>query len=209
MWSWRETGINVKPAARASFFTCITASRGSTNPTCSSPCVPAAMRACTGSAQCVGGCLKRWFRFGRNNTRKHPSNYSSLFETHAQRPLDTFSVGMYCQLPRREDREQRTHPFAIDLIKSHRVRCLCMKSASIRTSIDLPRDLHTRLHAAAAQKGCSARQLILASIEQAILQAEPSKPRRRLRLDVPLVRAQGRKPFDLNNEQIYELIEFP
>jgi hypothetical protein len=80
---------------------------------------------------------------------------------------------------------------------------------SIRTSIDLPRDLHRRLHEAAARKGCSARQPILASIEQAVAQAEPGRPRRRLSLDPPLVPSGGRKPFDLTNEQIYDLIEFP
>jgi hypothetical protein len=80
---------------------------------------------------------------------------------------------------------------------------------TIRTSIDLPRDLHRRLHEAAARKGCSASQLILASIEQSVSQAEPARPRRRLSLDPPLVPSRGRKPFDLTNEQIYDLIEFP
>jgi hypothetical protein len=80
---------------------------------------------------------------------------------------------------------------------------------SVRTSIDLPRDLHRRLHEAAARRGCSARQLILASIEQAAAQNEPTRPRRRLSLNPPLVPAKGRKPFDLTNEQIYDLIEFP
>ena len=83
-----------------------------------------------------------------------------------------------------------------------------MKPGSIRTSIDLPRDLHRRLHEAAARKGCSARQLILASIERAIEQAEPSRPRRRLSLDPPLIPPAGRR-IDLTNEQIYELIELP
>jgi hypothetical protein len=80
---------------------------------------------------------------------------------------------------------------------------------SVRTSIDLPRDLHRRLHEAAARQGCSARQLILASIEQAVAEAEPARPHRRLNLDPPLVPSNGRKPFDLANEQIYDLIEFP
>ena len=80
---------------------------------------------------------------------------------------------------------------------------------SIRTSVDLPRDLHRRLHEAAARRGCSARQLILASIEQAVAQSEPTRPPRRLSLDPPLVPSDGRKPFDLTNEQIYDLIEFP
>jgi len=86
-----------------------------------------------------------------------------------------------------------------------------MKSTpdSLRTSIDLPRDLHRRVHELAAKKGCSARRLILAAIEQAVVQSELSRPRRRLTLDPPLIPSNGRKPFDLTNEQIYDLIEFP
>lgn len=84
-----------------------------------------------------------------------------------------------------------------------------MKSRPIRTSVDLPRDLHRRLREAAARKGCSARQLILAGIERAVEEAEPARPKRRLSLDRPPVPSQGRKPFDLTNEQIYNLIELP
>ncbi|MBZ5724911.1 MAG: hypothetical protein LAP87_07930 [Acidobacteriia bacterium] len=83
-----------------------------------------------------------------------------------------------------------------------------MKAGSVRTSIDLPRDLHRRLREAAARKGCSARQLVLASIERAVEQTEPARPRRRLSLDRPLIRPAGRR-IDLTNEQIYELIELP
>ncbi|MFN0165338.1 MAG: hypothetical protein ACKV22_02820 [Bryobacteraceae bacterium] len=83
-----------------------------------------------------------------------------------------------------------------------------MKPASIRTSIDLPRDLHRRLHEAAARKGLSARQIILASIERAVEQAEPIPSTRRLCLDPPLIPARGRS-IDVSNEQIYELVELP
>jgi len=84
-----------------------------------------------------------------------------------------------------------------------------MKPESMRTSIDIPRDLHRRLRQAAARRGCSARQLILAGIEESVKQAESdARPRRRLKLDPPIVPSRGRK-FDLTNEQIYELIEFP
>jgi hypothetical protein len=86
---------------------------------------------------------------------------------------------------------------------------MVVKPHSIRTSIDLPRDLHRRLREAAARKGCSARQLILASIERAVAETEPALPKRRLSLDPPLVPAAGRKPFDLTNEQIFDLIDFP
>jgi hypothetical protein len=83
-----------------------------------------------------------------------------------------------------------------------------MKAGFVRTSIDLPRDVHRRLHEAAAHKGCSARQLILNSIEHLVAQSQPGRPRRRLRLDPPLISPKGRH-LDLTNERIYELINLP
>ena len=83
-----------------------------------------------------------------------------------------------------------------------------MKKKTVRTSLDIPVDLHRRLHQAAVREGCSARQMILRSIEQTIHDNGPRRPKRRLRLDPPLVHSIG-KPFDLTNAQIYDLIEFP
>ena len=83
-----------------------------------------------------------------------------------------------------------------------------MKSHSIRTSIDLPRELHRRLQEAAIRRGCSARQLILKGIEQAVEDSGPARPRRRLSLNPPIVPSRG-KPFDLSNEQIYDLLGRP
>jgi hypothetical protein len=83
------------------------------------------------------------------------------------------------------------------------------RAETIRTSLDLPRTLHRKLHEAAARKGCSARQLMLAAIERAI--EEPlAKPPKRLDLrNHPLIPRAGRKTIDLTNEQIYDLIELP
>lgn len=83
-----------------------------------------------------------------------------------------------------------------------------MEQKAVRTSIDLPRDLHRRLHEAAARKGCSARKLILAGIERAVDETRPTRPKRRLSLDEPLIPPAGRK-LNMTNEEIYELIEFP
>ena len=83
-----------------------------------------------------------------------------------------------------------------------------MKEDTIRTSLDVPVGLHRRLHAAAARKGCSARQLILRVMERTVREMEPQRPRKSLSMDVPIVASTG-KPFDLTNEQIYDLIEFP
>ena len=83
-----------------------------------------------------------------------------------------------------------------------------MEKAAIRTSVDLPRELHRKLHEAAARKGCSARKLMLAGIEHAVEETAPARPKRRLNLDEPLIPPAGRK-LDMTNEEIYELIEFP
>ena len=79
---------------------------------------------------------------------------------------------------------------------------------SLRTSVDIPRDLHRRLHEAAKLRGCSARQLTLESIERIVLEASPQRPRRRLSLDKAPVSSRGHV-FDLSSEQIHDLIEFP
>lgn len=83
-----------------------------------------------------------------------------------------------------------------------------MKAKPIRTSIDLPRDLHRRLHEAAARKGCSARTLILAGIERAVEETKTSRPQRRLDLNVSLIPPTGRR-IDLTNDEIYDLIDYP
>jgi hypothetical protein len=83
-----------------------------------------------------------------------------------------------------------------------------MKRDSIRTSIDLPRELHRRLHERAARSGCSARQLILRSIERALAESPPHRRRRHLKLDPPIVPSTG-KPFDLSYEEIYAFTELP
>lgn len=79
---------------------------------------------------------------------------------------------------------------------------------NLRTSVDIPRDLHRRLHEAARLRGCSARQLILESIERIVLETSPQKPRRRLSLEKAPVSSRGHV-FDLSSEQIHDLIEFP
>ena len=84
-----------------------------------------------------------------------------------------------------------------------------MEKNTVRTSLDIPISLHRRIHEAAARQGCSARQLILRGIEQAIEQGAPQRPRRRISLEPAIIPSKGRKPFDLTNEQIYDLIEFP
>ena len=91
---------------------------------------------------------------------------------------------------------------------SHSGHNAVVKRQAIRTSIDLPRDLHRRLHEAAARKGCSARKLILVGIERAVEESKATRPKRRLKLDPPLIRPAGRR-IKITNEEIYNLIELP
>ena len=82
---------------------------------------------------------------------------------------------------------------------------IVMKEDTVRTSLNVPVGLHRRLHEAAAQKGCSARQLILRVMERPVREMELQRPQRRLSMDVPIVASTG-KPFDLTNEQIYDQV---
>ena len=84
-----------------------------------------------------------------------------------------------------------------------------MPKQTVRTSLDIPVPLHRQLREVAARRGCSARQLILQSIERVIEEAEPKRPKRRLSLDPPIVPSRGGEPIDFTNEQLYELIDFP
>jgi hypothetical protein len=82
-----------------------------------------------------------------------------------------------------------------------------MDKNTVRTSLDIPVTLHRRLHEAAGRQGCSARQLILRSIERVLDEIAPERPLRRLSLDPPIIPSKGRKP--ITDQEIYDLIEFP
>jgi hypothetical protein len=73
-----------------------------------------------------------------------------------------------------------------------------MKPRTVRTSLDIPVPLHRQLREAAARRGCSARQLILRSIEQLVAEDSPH-PARRVRL--PLVPAAGRQIRPVRNDE--------
>jgi hypothetical protein len=73
-----------------------------------------------------------------------------------------------------------------------------MKPDSIRTSLDIPAPLHRKLDEAAVRRGCSARQLILRSIER-LVEEELLDPSRRVQL--PLVPAAGRRIRAVSNDE--------
>jgi hypothetical protein len=73
-----------------------------------------------------------------------------------------------------------------------------MKPETVRTSLDIPAPLHHKLHQAAQLRGCSARQLILRSIER-LVDEELPRPNHRVRL--PLVPAAGRQMRAMTNDE--------
>jgi hypothetical protein len=73
-----------------------------------------------------------------------------------------------------------------------------MKPHSIRISLDIPAPLHRKLHEAAVRCGCSARQLILRSIER-LVEEELPHPGRRVQL--PLVPEAGRQVRPVANDE--------
>ena len=74
-----------------------------------------------------------------------------------------------------------------------------MKPDHVRTSLDIPAPLHRRLHEAAIRRGCSARQLILRSIERLVEEELPRDPHR---VSLPLVPAAGRGVIaDVTNDE--------
>lgn len=80
-----------------------------------------------------------------------------------------------------------------------------MKPKNVRTTVDIPASLYRQLRAQAAARGCSARELILGGIRQALMNGE-RPPRKAVRF--PLIVSEGPK-VDLTNERIYEHVEFP
>ena len=73
-----------------------------------------------------------------------------------------------------------------------------MKRETVRTSLDIPTPLHRQLHEAAARRGCSARQLILRSIERLIAEEAPCVGKR---VRLPLVPAAGREIRPVSNDE--------
>ena len=72
---------------------------------------------------------------------------------------------------------------------------------TVRTSLDIPEDLHRRIHEAAKRRGCSARALILSSIEREVAFESIAKGRVR----APVVLGEG-EPVDPSHDQIYDVL---
>jgi hypothetical protein len=72
---------------------------------------------------------------------------------------------------------------------------------TVRTSLDIPEDLHRQIHEAARRRGCSARALILSSIEREVAFESGVKGR----VKAPLVSGGGKR-INPSHGQIYDVL---
>ncbi len=72
---------------------------------------------------------------------------------------------------------------------------------TVRTSLDIPEELHAQIHEAAKRRGCSARALILSSIEREV--AFEFSPKGRVK--TPLVKGKG-EPVNPSHDEIYDVL---
>jgi hypothetical protein len=76
----------------------------------------------------------------------------------------------------------------------------------MRTTIDIPDEVYRDLKIKAAQEATPVRQIVLRGIVRELRGAE-EKPVRKLQL--PLIRSTRKDKLIIDNEKIYEIIDFP
>jgi hypothetical protein len=76
----------------------------------------------------------------------------------------------------------------------------------MRTTIDIPDETYRKVKILAAQRGTTLRALVLESLEIA---TESNKTLPRKRFEIPVIRSKHKDKLVIDNEKIYELIDFP
>jgi len=77
----------------------------------------------------------------------------------------------------------------------------------MRTTMDIPDELYRSVKMLALERDSSVRQLVLDALGILILQQPSSPPSERLKL--PLIRSSRPEKLEMDNEKIYEIIDFP
>lgn len=76
----------------------------------------------------------------------------------------------------------------------------------MRTTVDIPDETYRAIKVMAAERGATVRELILQGLE-AVKSSEQSPPRKRF--EIPLIPSTRKDKLVIDNETIYDLIDFP
>ena len=76
----------------------------------------------------------------------------------------------------------------------------------MRTTIDIPDAMYSRLKARAAGEGRSVKALILRGVEEALKSKQAASNRR---VTLPLVKSRRAGSIRIDNARIYDVISFP
>jgi hypothetical protein len=77
----------------------------------------------------------------------------------------------------------------------------------MRTTIDLPDELYKSVRTIAIEDDTTLRQMVLDGLTLVLEKRASRAPRKRLKL--PLIQSARPGTLDIDNEKIYEIIDFP
>ncbi|MGB6745250.1 MAG: hypothetical protein WBE38_16505 [Terracidiphilus sp.] len=77
----------------------------------------------------------------------------------------------------------------------------------MRTTIDIPDGTYKDIKRIAVEDDSTVRQMVLDGLAL-LIEKRNGRPRRK-RLDLPLIRSTRTDVLDIDNEKIYEIIDFP
>jgi hypothetical protein len=77
----------------------------------------------------------------------------------------------------------------------------------MRTTIDIPDETYRSLKILAAEKNSTVRQIVLDGLDLLIIRRSSDPPSKRLKL--PIIQSRRKDKLVIDNEKIYEIIDFP
>jgi hypothetical protein len=78
----------------------------------------------------------------------------------------------------------------------------------MRTTVDIPDPIYRELKARAAREGTSVKELILKGVN-ITLKSDAPAPKRKGKLEFPMIRSKNPGSLKLGPEGVYEYIPFP
>jgi hypothetical protein len=77
----------------------------------------------------------------------------------------------------------------------------------MRTTVDIPDETYRKLKVKAAEENSTVRQVVLEGLDLVLLQQNSAPPAQRLKM--PLIHSTRKDKLVIDNEKIYEIIDFP